>query len=125
MKVKLWMTLCFLILVMAGCFGQKTLDFHGKSEKWEVKYQADIRGEDSESTSFKIRYIGEGEPPEKIAYKIDSVSGGAAGNAHLKSGVLDSAGSSCSGCAITREDHKISVTIEWDGETERMVLEND
>ncbi|REJ10982.1 hypothetical protein [Halobacillus trueperi] len=105
-------------LVLTGCFGQKTLHFQEESEEWEVEYIADVKSEDSESTSLHITYVGEGEAPEHINYNLDSPTGGREGDyVLLNDGMVQQMGNFCSGCAVTKENHEIQVTIEW-GERE-------
>ena len=125
MKLRFLMLVTAMLLILSACQGQKTINFQGKSDSWEVVYQVDIQSEDSESTSLEIRYIGEGKPPKKMDYTLDSFSGGGAGNdIPLNDGVYKSSPNSCSGCALTGEDDKIKVTIEWQDKSEKITLSN-
>ncbi|MYL49954.1 hypothetical protein GLV98_10680 [Halobacillus litoralis] len=111
-------------VVLTGCLGQKTLHFQEESENWEVEYIADVKSEDSESTSLHITYVGEGEAPENINYTLDSPTGGREGDyVLLNDGMVQQMGNFCSGCAVTRKDHEIQVTIEWGEKEETLDLE--
>ncbi|GEN52710.1 hypothetical protein [Halobacillus faecis] len=111
-------------VVLTGCLGQKTLYFQEESENWEVEYIADVKSEDSESTSLHITYVGEGEAPENINYTLDSPAGGREGDyVLLNDGMVQQMGNFCSGCAVTRKDHEIQVTIEWGEKEETLDLE--
>lgn len=125
MKFKIGVVLFLVAIILSACWGQKTIHFNGESNSWEVEYIADVQSTDSESTSIKMRYVGEGEPPENINYAVDSGTGGSEGsNISLDNGVLHTSGDYCSGCAVTSEDDDINVVIEWNGRTEEVNLEN-
>ncbi|WLR47380.1 hypothetical protein LC065_17980 [Halobacillus litoralis] len=119
--VILFLSFAFLL---TGCLGKKTLHFQEETENWEVEYIADIQSEDSESTGVHITYIGEGEAPEHIDYTLDSPTGGGGGDyVLLTDGMVQQMGNFCSGCAVTRKDHEIQVTIEWGEKEETLDLE--
>lgn len=111
-------------LVLTGCFGQKTLHFQEESEEWQVEYIADVKSEDSESTSLHITYVGEEKAPEHINYILDSPTGSGEGDyVLLNDGMVQQMGNFCSGCAVTKENHEIQVTIEWGEREETFDLE--
>ncbi|WP_173915284.1 hypothetical protein [Halobacillus sp. Marseille-Q1614] len=113
-----------IVLLLSACLGQETLRFEGESDHWKVNYQAEIQGEDKESASFTMHYIGGGEPPEEIDCNINA--GEETGhNVSLEKGVLESSRHPCSGCSITRENQEFDVTIEWDDKTEKLTLESE
>lgn len=102
------------------------MHFHGETETWDVEYIADVQSEDSESTGLYISYVGEGEAPEHITYTLDTPTGGSEGDdILLNDGMVQQMGNFCSGCAVTREDHDIHVTVEWGEQKETLDLEYD
>ncbi|WP_277674498.1 hypothetical protein [Piscibacillus halophilus] len=114
------------ILLLPSCIADTDqLTFQNETDHWQVEYHVDIKGEDSESTRLFLKYVGEGEAPENINYRIDSVTGSNGGNnTLLKNGLLDISLGSCSGCSITREDEEIEITIEWNNDSETFMLNN-
>jgi len=44
------------------------------------------------------------------------------GDVPMQDEVLEIAGSSCSGCAVTKEDDEFDVIIEWDDKSESFTL---
>ena len=125
MKFKLWISLCIVTFALSACSSQEILQFQGENMNWKVEYQADIRSESSESTSFTIKYIGNGNPPEKIYYQIDSSAGESNGNTLLNDGIVKVSSSSCTGCATTSEGQEMHVIIKWKGETEKLILRDE
>lgn len=124
MKLKISALLCFVFLLLVACSGQQTYHFKGDSENWNVDYSIDIKGNNSESGDITIKYIGENETPIEINYEINSRSGSSSGNMELNDGVLKTSAPTCSGCAVTKENEELDVTIEWDGKTESFTLKN-
>ncbi|QQE78687.1 hypothetical protein [Alicyclobacillus sp. SO9] len=121
MRVKLFLPVVAVVLTLTACSSHKTLYFSGKTRHWQIKYQANITSQTSESDDTEIRYIGSGHPPKHIQFKI----GGSSGSMSLHNGVLILSGSGCSGCSVTRKADKISAKIQWDGKSELTTLKNE
>lgn len=123
MGKKLLVILFLSSFVLVACGIPKTIHFVGESKNWHVDYVVDVLDEESESTHFTIRYIGEAPIPKRIKYKIEFPSGSSDGTSDLsKGGVQDFGGHSCSGCSIIREDDDAEATINWNGKSETFKL---
>lgn len=120
MNLKLPVLLCFVFLFLIACSTQKTYHFKGESENWHVDNTIDIIDNDSEFERIKIKYIGDNEIPEEIYYEIK----GNSGNTLLNDGVFKTSDSACYGCALTKENEEIDVTIEWNGKSDSFTLKN-
>lgn len=126
----------FIVLVMvfllSGCTGGEKLNFSGSSANWEVVYTAEVTGDTDQQTSGTIKYIGDGEAPEVIDYKIEyrnendnSSAGNSENEASLSGETVEFEGAVCGNCAIIQVDQEIEAEITWNGETETIILEND
>lgn len=124
MRFKKTILLCFLFLFLVACSNQQTYYYKGESENWDVKYTINVTGKDSQSGDIMIRYIGDNEIPKEINYEINSSSGTVSGNHELNDGVLETSGSTCSGCGVTKENAELDVTINWDGKSDSFTLNN-
>ncbi|TCP29910.1 hypothetical protein EV207_1074 [Scopulibacillus darangshiensis] len=113
----------FIIIsfILAGCWGEKTIEFSGKTKNWSVKYISHIYSSNSEGIEYTIRYIGDGPAPKTIDYKLgsNSVTGRTLDD---KSFSIKSNGGSCSGCGVTDEHDDIEATIKWNGHKETFIL---
>ncbi|MRH43276.1 hypothetical protein GH741_11350 [Aquibacillus halophilus] len=129
-KFLLFVSTLLLLPLITSCVDKK-LEFVGTSENWDVVYEVTIHAEDSESNGLLVKYIGEDPPPQEIDYQLSSGEDGentiASGNriSLIRSGVAEVANSSCSGCSITFDFQKFNATIEWNGNSESMVLSNE
>ncbi|WP_175615751.1 hypothetical protein [Piscibacillus halophilus] len=117
MKIKGVIIALFTFLVLTACIeDSKKITFQNETDNWIVEYTATVKGEDQETNSLYVKYIGEGETPDRIDYQIKERSGGAGRtNATLEQGVLNSNLGSCSGCAVASENDEIEITIKWMG----------
>ncbi|MFB5089576.1 hypothetical protein PGC35_20740 [Psychrobacillus sp. PGGUH221] len=113
-------------MLLAGCavIGVSALHFEGVSDHWLVKYKVVDNG-DSQTASYIIDYIGEGEPPEtfdyivstRIAKSEQTVTGASfKGRGMLEEGNIQHG-------ARVAEDEVIVAEFSWDGKTEKVVLE--
>lgn len=116
-----------MALILSGCVDGDRYNFSGSSENWDVIYTVDVSEGTSQEKSGTIKFVGEGEAPETIDYKIEANSGGSEGTGvTLTDGVVDDVASSiCEGCAVIQEDEEIEVEITWDGQTENFILTTD
>ncbi|WP_054637457.1 hypothetical protein [Thalassobacillus sp. C254] len=106
--------------LIIGCSDQRSVEFVGKGNNWDVKYTAHIQGENQEDIDYIIRYIGSNSPPDTINYKIDSLE--VTGAALNENAYVEHTNNSCSGCTITNENDELEVTIKWEEESESFYL---
>lgn len=127
MKIKGVIIALFTLLVLAACIeDSKEITFQNESDNWTVEYTATVKNENQETNRLYVEYIGEGEAPDRIDYRIVEGSGEAERtNATLEQGVLNSNLGSCSGCAVSSENDEVEITIEWDGNSETIQLNSD
>lgn len=112
-----------MIIFLSGCANGGRYNFSGSSENWDIFYVVDVSNGTSQEKSGTIKYVGEGSAPKTIDYKIEANAGGSEGTGvTLTDGVVDAASSICEGCAVIQEDEEIEVEINWDGQTENLVL---
>lgn len=116
-------SLLIMTLILSGCVDGDRYNFSGSSENWNVIYTVDVSEGTSEQNRGTIKYVGEGEGPETINYKLTANSGGSeATGLILENGVANTGYGACQGCAVIQKDEKIEVEITWDGETENLIL---
>lgn len=127
MKIKSLMSVLSVSFVLTACSGEETFHFEGESDNWSIEYVTDVvESDSSEKSIIIIKYIGENEAPKQIDYNIKGeLSEMSGGDSPMQDGVLKTAGSTCSGCAVTNEDDEFDVTIEWDEKSERFTLKNE
>ncbi|MFD2640173.1 hypothetical protein [Piscibacillus salipiscarius] len=71
MKIKGVILALFTLLVLTACIeDSKELTFQNESDNWLVEYTATVKGDDQETNRLYVEYIGEGEAPERIDYRI-------------------------------------------------------
>lgn len=58
----------------------------------------------------------------RFNYSVISGASEMSGDVPMQDEVLEIAGSSCSGCAVTKEDDEFDVIIEWDDKSESFTL---
>ncbi|HZH62049.1 MAG TPA: hypothetical protein VEY70_21285 [Metabacillus sp.] len=121
---KVLMLLLFSSALLTACSESELINFVGESENWQVNYEVNVQGEDSESTNLTIKYKGKNPVPEEINYVVEGVSGGSEGEAALNNRVLEIGGHSCSGCAVTTENENFNATIMWNDTSETIILKN-
>lgn len=125
LKIKVVLFAAVALWILTACDGQETFHFENESDNWKVEYAADVEtSRDAEESTIKIQYTGEGEAPNQVYYSIQSGTGDMSGDASMKGEVLETAGSKCSGCAVTKEDDEFEVTIEWEDKSEHFTLKN-
>ncbi|MEK3953629.1 hypothetical protein [Psychrobacillus sp. FSL K6-1464] len=116
----------FLFMLLAGCavIGVSTLHFEGESDHWLVKYKAVDDGK-SQTASYIIDYIGEGDPPETFDYIVSTsiakseqkvTDASFKGKGRLEEGNIQHE-------VRVAEDEVIVAEFSWDGKTEKVVLE--
>ncbi|ALC85142.1 hypothetical protein AM499_04420 [Bacillus sp. FJAT-22090] len=123
----------FLSLILSACSQEgKEYKFHGKSNNWIVKYETEISNE-REWADVSFEYIGKEPVPAVFGYNLKSswfeiTSKEERFNQHGKN--INSGNSECTGpplnnesCAvIIEEDEQMEANIEWDGNSEVIIL---
>jgi major membrane immunogen (membrane-anchored lipoprotein) len=109
----------FVILfvsILVGC-GNKHIFLSGESENWKGEYSANIDG-NTENGNYLFGYKN-GEKDTKFKnLEIIINDGKTVRKEDNHKGATITIPSSCSGCAVTREDEPIKVTIKWDDKNE-------
>jgi len=115
---KLCILLFLMIFILGGCSG-KYIVFSGESTNWDGKYSTTINGND-EDGSYTFNYkTGDGNTKLKNIEVIINNSGRETIQSEEEhNGASFKISSSCQGCAVTREDERIKVTIKWDSKYE-------
>ncbi len=73
---------------------------------------------------IELQYIGDGQPPTKIEYYINSPAGDSSGiDVILKDGKDEINGGGCDKCIILKENDTMEMTIKWAGKRETIKLE--
>ncbi|MFC5711932.1 hypothetical protein ACFPU1_04005 [Thalassorhabdus alkalitolerans] len=106
--------------LLIGCSDQRSVEFVGEGNNWDVKYTAHIQEENQEDIDYIIRCIGSNAPPDTINYKIDSLE--VTGAALNENAYVEHTNNSCSGCTITNKNDELEVTIKWEEESESFYL---
>lgn len=116
--------LAILLLILSGCgTGNARYDFSGSSENWNMTYVVNVSSGDREEKNGTVKFIGDGQAPETIDYKIETNSGGSAGTGITLSEKAGKIGNGfCKGCAVMQWDEEIMVEITWDGQKENLML---
>ncbi len=123
---RLFVFLFITIILLTAC-QSKTLYFDGVSPNWYGKIRV-IQTEDTQEQNFTLKYEGSNLKSiagKEIKYRIEADSGFTEGQGTLSNGgVLQSHdfGDMCSGCAFIQEDTVITMTVEWEEETESIEL---
>lgn len=137
--------LCLMAFILSGCTGENgsvsselpsdiiltegNYNFTGSSESWEVQFEVDItkKGENENQVdeSGTAKFIGEGEPPTILDYKLKTESGM---NSSEGSGLmmndenLSFAQGSCGNCVPIQEGEELELEIIWNGKSEKILL---
>jgi major membrane immunogen (membrane-anchored lipoprotein) len=115
---KTFLFVIILVSILVGC-NSKHIFLSGESESWKGEYSAYING-NREDGNYLFGYKnGEKDTKFKNLEIIINVNDG---ETVLKEdnheGATVRIPTSCSGCAVTREDEPIKVTIKWDDKNE-------
>lgn len=122
----------FVLLTLSAC-SQKEYHFYGSSDNWIVTYDTEI-SEERTFADFSFEYIGEEPAPEMFDYNLKSKwmelrSKEERFNHQDKN--ITSGGTECTGppinadiiCdGITEDEKTIEAKIEWNGNSEVVVL---
>ncbi|QPA30453.1 hypothetical protein [Thermaerobacillus caldiproteolyticus] len=107
-----------LVSILVGC-SDKHIFLSGESENWKGEYSANISG-NREDGNYLFGYKN-GEKDTKfknLEIVINDGNGETVRKEDIHKGATIRISSSCSGCAVTREDEPIKVTIKWDDKNE-------
>ncbi|MCA1035734.1 hypothetical protein LCL90_13935 [Bacillus infantis] len=120
----------FITIILLTACQSKTLYFEGASQNWYGKIRV-IQTEDTQEQNFTLKYEGSNLKSitgKEIKYRIESEFGITEGMGTLSNGgVLQSQdfGYMCSGCAFIQQNTVITMTVEWDEETESIELKKE
>jgi major membrane immunogen (membrane-anchored lipoprotein) len=110
---KTFLFVILLVSILAGC-SDKYIFLSGESKNWRGEYSANIDG-NREDGNYLFGYKN-GEKDTKFKnLEIVINDGETVLKEEMHKGATVSIPTSCSGCAVTREDVPIKVTIKWDG----------
>ncbi|KPN95073.1 hypothetical protein [Lysinibacillus sp. ZYM-1] len=122
----------FLLLTLSACSqDEKEYNFYGTSNNWVVKYETEI-SEAKEWADFSFEYVGEEAAPEMFGYNLKSKWFELTSKEELfnHQDNINSGNSECTGppinkesCAvIIKDDEIMEAKIEWNGNSEVIVL---
>ncbi len=110
--------LLLIVSILGGCSG-KYLAFSGESKNWEGTYSTTIN-ESTENGTYTLHFKN-GDRNTKLK-EIEIIINNGGGESILNEeehiGGSFNISSACQGCAVTRENERIKVTIKWDGQYE-------
>lgn len=122
----------FVLLTLSAC-SQKEYHFYGSSDDWIVTYDTKI-SEERTMDDFSFEYIGEEPAPEIFDFNLKSIwldlTNKQARFNHQDKNIL-SGGTECTGPPInadimcekfTEDEQTIEAKIEWNGNSEVVVL---
>lgn len=120
--------LFILVFLLSGCVdGDKNI-FSGSGDNWDISYEAVVTNEVEQRTAGNIKYIGENNAPETLAYEIKYINKGQGSmreEVPLKSVVVKFKDGICGNCDIIQNDDEIEVEIMWEGKTEKIIVTTD
>lgn len=110
-------------LLLAGCKDKNViLNYEGKSKNWEVTYKID-GNEKSHESYYVFKYIGDYKDElTEIRYIIDGPKEGEDGIFTLNDANEYSGKMIITGGLPSNSDRDIDVKLEWNSDTETMVL---
>lgn len=120
MFIKRIILLILIVVTLIGCAGE-TYSFDGESENWEMELTVYTTG-NNENASISINYIGDGDPPEEIDYKINKRNTEYAGHVLYPEKGIEWEDIICKECYPIKKEEKVEVEISWDGNTENFTL---
>lgn len=122
MKKQMGVALCAMAL-LSGCTGEERYKYEGRTDNWDISYVAYVQGEDQMKTDGTLHFIGEGRTPKEIQYYLETPSKGSSGNdIAIQGKIATFEKGSCEGCSVVTGNDAIELTMEWDGEKERVQL---
>lgn len=117
--------LLVFLFILSGCVNgdRYRYNFSGSSENWDVLYIVDVSDGTNQVKNGIVKYIGEGDSPDTIEYKLESNSGTAEDTGIIiEHGNGNIANIECTGCKVIQKDEEIKVAISWNGQTENLIL---
>lgn len=124
---RLGLLMLLALLSLSACAEKETerYVYTGSGAHWEVDYTVDVNGETNEESQAVARYIGEGDAPEMIDYRVtSSTSVGSFGGESfsLQDDEVRFGQSSCTSCAVMQGDEELEVNIFWNDEQETIFI---
>ncbi|WP_100012378.1 hypothetical protein [Lentibacillus sediminis] len=111
-----------IVVILTGC-GQNTIDFSGEGENWSAEMKVTHHGEDWQEEEYLLQYRGDADSVDQFEYKWEAVGSSSGTGATLNEHGVWRGDGSCGGCAFTREDTEVTVTVEWGDQVETFGLE--
>jgi major membrane immunogen (membrane-anchored lipoprotein) len=105
-----------LVSILVGC-SNKHIFLSGESENWRGEYSANIDG-NREDGNYTFGYKNGEKDINFKSLEVIINDGETVLKDDNHEGATIRIPSSCSGCAVTREDEPIKVTIKWDDKNE-------
>lgn len=121
---KISFLLVALLLVLSAC-SSKTFTFSGEKDNWSAELKVTQTKDDYETQEFKLQFKGkDNNSVGEITYDIDTNAGGfgASGLKLTKGGFLIGSSEANPTNAKVIEDSEVKVTVEWNGNTETILL---
>lgn len=148
MHVKNFIIFLVIAFIISGCINENenittgntsseyNYTFAGSSESWEASYEIDItdkkQGETQRDEEGTLQFIGDGEAPELIDYKI-VLENGVDSSEGTGAPIYDNVGNfsqvSCGNCVPPinedepiEDDAELELEIMWNDKSEKMTL---
>jgi hypothetical protein len=116
--------LVVLLLLLSAC-SSKTFTFSGETDNWSAELKVTQTNDDYETQEFILRFKGKDiNSVGEITYNIDTNAGGF-GYSDVKlnkDGFLTGRDETNPTNTIVNEDSEVKVTVEWNGNTETILL---
>jgi hypothetical protein len=111
--------------MLSACNNSKTLNFSGETANWSTELKVTQTKDDYEKQEFKLYYKGKDvNSVGEITYKVDTNAGGF-GYSGVKldeNGSLIGKDEANPTNAKVIEESEVEVTVEWNGNTETIIL---
>jgi len=113
---KIFLIMTLLVSILAGCNDDHVF-LSGEGENWKGEYSANTNG-NKENGNYVFGYK-DGEKDTKFEnLEIIINDGETVQKAEEHKGATVKIPIACSGCAVTKKDEPIKVTIKWDNKNE-------
>ncbi|ANU27663.1 membrane lipoprotein lipid attachment site-containing protein [Planococcus versutus] len=130
-----------LALILSGCTSQDedifsedvtseiNYIFEGSNENWGISYKVDVinkkKGENQVDEYGTAKFIGEGQTPEMIDYKLATetdINSSEGVGIPIYDRIGDFAQGSCGNCVPMQGDEELELEIIWNGKSEKILL---
>ncbi|MGG7621271.1 hypothetical protein [Bacillus coreaensis] len=121
---KMPLLLVVLMLLLTAC-SSKTFTFSGETDHWSAELKVTQTNDDYETQEFKLQFKGKDiNSVGELTYNIETNAGGfgESGIKLTKGGFLIGKDEANPTNAKVIEDSEVKVTVEWNGNTETILL---